>query len=589
MASNYVTNDNTFTVTGNTTLNNDSIVNIGNSTATFGGTVNADANTADGQETLTIINSGNAIFNGAVGNLQALGSLSTPTGTTTINGGQVTTTGAQTYGGDVMLGAGTTLTSTGGGTISVGGDVNAATAGGQSLAVTTSGAITFAGSIGNTSALSSIATMSDTTFTTSGSSVTTTGDQNYNGPTSGDNLTLGAGGNINANDAGNDFTGTLNASGVNVTLQDANALTANVNASQSATLTAASLTVSGSTGTTLTTSSIGGTTTFGTTNVGTDLSVTSSGGVSQTGPLDVNGTTSIQAGANPITLTDSGNDFTGSVSLTGGAVEITDQNALTFGTVNATSVIAVSTGALDLGTMTTTGGGLTATSNGGNIVQSGTAVINGPTNLNAGAGQILLQVPLNDFIGRIDANGTEIRIFDQNDMIIGTINAGSGIVQLVAGADMSGAVPGPSLITAGSAILTSTGGADTQVTGIAINIAGLMTLDGTASLYNFSGGSAGSFGRTSTDIGVQVNGVTFLANLVQIQAGNVIGSVAGAAAAVIVDEANRTFGTDSVAEDVEYGFAGEIGSTPPMDHRIDDSGISLPRCVQESRDGVPCK
>jgi hypothetical protein len=252
-------------------------------------------------------------------------------------------------------------------------------------------------------------------------------------------------------------------------------------------------------------------------------------------------------------------------------------------------VIAVSTGALDLGTMTTTGGGLTATSNGGNIVQSGTATINGPTNLNAGAGQILLQVPLNDFIGRIDANGTEIRIFDQNDMIIGTINAGSGIVQLVAGADMSGAVPGPSLITGGSAILTSTGGADTQVTGIAINIAGLMTLDGTASLYNFSGGSAGAFGRTSADIGVQVNGVTFLANLVQIQAGNVIGSVAGAAAAVIVDEANKTFGTDSVAEDVEYGFAGEIGSTPPMDHRIDDSGISLPRCVQESRDGVPCK
>jgi hypothetical protein len=60
-------------------------------------------------------------------------------------------------------------------------------------------------------------------------------------------------------------------------------------------------------------------------------------------------------------------------------------------------------------------------------------------------------------------------------------------------------------------------------------------------------------------------------------------------AAVIVEEANKTFGTDSVAEDVEYGFAGEVGTTPPMDHRTDESGISLPRCVQESREAVPCK
>ena len=95
--------------------------------------------------------------------------------------------------------------------------------------------------------------------------------------------------------------------------------------------------------------------------------------------------------------------------------------------------------------------------------------------------------------------------------------------------------------------------------------------------------------RTSENTGVQIAGTTFLANLVQIQAGNVIASVAGAAAAVIVDEAKKTFGTDSVAEDVEYGFAGEIGSTPPMDHRIDESGISLPRCVEEAREGAPCK
>jgi hypothetical protein len=125
---------------------------------------------------------------------------------------------------------------------------------------------------------------------------------------------------------------------------------------------------------------------------------------------------------------------------------------------------------------------------------------------------------------------------------------------------------------------------------VGITFTGNLTVTGTADLWNFvAGSSAGSFGRTDPNIGVQVNGVTFLANLVQIQAGNVAGSVSAAAAAVIVDEANKTFGTDSVAEDVEYGFAGEIGATPPMDHRIDESGISLPSCVQESREGEPCR
>ncbi|HEV3008571.1 MAG TPA: hypothetical protein VGX52_06015, partial [Burkholderiales bacterium] len=149
---------------------------------------------------------------------------------------------------------------------------------------------------------------------------------------------------------------------------------------------------------------------------------------------------------------------------------------------------------------------------------------------------------------------------------------------------------GPGFVTGGTGIFSSSGGADSQVVNLGITFSGNLAVTGSATLWNFSAGSsAGSFSRTSENTGVQVAGATFLANLVQIQAGNVIASVAGAAAAVIVDEAKKTFGTDSVAEDVEYGFAGEIGSTPPMDHRIDESGISLPRCVEEAREGAPCK
>src|SRR6185295_3393380 len=93
----------------------------------------------------------------------------------------------------------------------------------------------------------------------------------------------------------------------------------------------------------------------------------------------------------------------------------------------------------------------------------------------------------------------------------------------------------------------------------------------------------------STNVTVTYNGATAVASLAQQQAANAASTVSSTVSAVVVDEANKTFGTDSVAEDVEYGFAGEIGATPPMDHRIDESGISLPRCVQESREGVPCK
>jgi len=44
-----------------------------------------------------------------------------------------------------------------------------------------------------------------------------------------------------------------------------------------------------------------------------------------------------------------------------------------------------------------------------------------------------------------------------------------------------------------------------------------------------------------------------------------------------------------VAKQIDYGFAGDVGTTPPMDHRIDETGISTPDCLEESREARPCK
>jgi hypothetical protein len=47
--------------------------------------------------------------------------------------------------------------------------------------------------------------------------------------------------------------------------------------------------------------------------------------------------------------------------------------------------------------------------------------------------------------------------------------------------------------------------------------------------------------------------------------------------------------TDSIAKQIDYGFARDVGTTPPMDHRIDETGISIPDCLEESREARPCK
>jgi hypothetical protein len=53
-------------------------------------------------------------------------------------------------------------------------------------------------------------------------------------------------------------------------------------------------------------------------------------------------------------------------------------------------------------------------------------------------------------------------------------------------------------------------------------------------------------------------------------------------------DAANIFGTDSVAEQIEYGFAGDVGSLPPIDHRLQGVGISVPGCFNESREGESC-
>jgi hypothetical protein len=85
-----------------------------------------------------------AIFNGQVGSNVALMSLTTAASSTGLNGGSVTTTGAQTYSDPVVLGTADTLISTGAGNITFAGTVDGA----FGLTVNTAGAEIFGGAVG---------------------------------------------------------------------------------------------------------------------------------------------------------------------------------------------------------------------------------------------------------------------------------------------------------------------------------------------------------------------------------------------------------------------------------------------------------
>jgi len=210
------------------------------------------AGTLDGAHALTVNTSGATTFGGAMGGTVALASVGTDAGGSThVDGGLVATTGAQTYGDKIVLGAdtvldGSTVSLNGGadgqshdltvdgnavtgaavtnvadlavsGTVAFGGDVTtsgkqaytgaatlafdavlsstnggdigfAATLdGAHALTVNTAGVTTFGGAVGGTVALASVSTDAGGSTRVDGGLVATTGTQTY-----GDDVLLGA-------------------------------------------------------------------------------------------------------------------------------------------------------------------------------------------------------------------------------------------------------------------------------------------------------------------------------------------------------------------------------------------------------------
>jgi filamentous hemagglutinin family protein len=369
------------------------------------------------------------------------------TGSSLLNGGLVSTSGAQTYGGNVTLGKDTTLTSTAAGNIAL----NAGASGGFALNINTSGTTSLAGTIN----VGSITTDAGGTVELPGL-VTTSGAQTYN-----DAAVLGA-------------ATTLTSTGGGLV-----GLHGGASGAYDLTINTAGVTTLGSgiNVATITTDAAG--------------SVALSGAITTTGAQTYNDAATL-TGATTLTSSSSGN-----VSLQHGVTGPFDLAVNTSGVtqlgggISVASIITDAGGTVELGGTITTSGAQTYNEN---------AVLTGATTLTStGGGTVGLQSGVNGpYDLTVNTSGTT--------QLGGTVSLGSittdagGTVELAGTVTTTGAQTyGDAAVLGSATTLTSSGGAAVALNGgasgaydLTINTAGVTALGGGINVASITTDAAGS-------------------------------------------------------------------------------------------------
>ena len=467
------------TTAGNLTLVGDGIVFGGGATSVHG---NLDANSGAGTitQTGTLSVTGTSALNAGSSPITLTAAGNDFGGLVSASGTAIALTDTNALTAHVAAGGGTTLIA--GGLLTVDGSAPnlVVTGNGIVFGATTTGGLQANGGTGTITQTGALTLANSATLSTAGQDITLTNAANHLGP----NPTS--------------FTG------ANVALTSATALLAGGTATGNLTLNGAAVTL-------------------GNTTVGGALNVTGNGGISATGPIQVTGASTLNAGASDITLSGAGNHFGGLVTATGGAVALTDTAAMGVHLASAASANLVATGALavdgattgnlaasgssvTLGSgSTTVGGALTATAATGDITQSGTVAVTGASTLTASAGAISLANPNNDFGALVTASaGGAVHLADVNAL---SAHLGGGTsATLAAGGILSvdgstsgalqaagnGVVFGPGTTTVGGALTAHSGTGTITQTG-AVAVTGASTLD--------AGGNAITLATAANDFG----------------------------------------------------------------------------------------
>ena len=345
------------------------------------------ANTLNGGYALTVNTNGATTFDDVVGSITPLTRLTTDAGgTVVVNGGAVTTSGAQTYNDAMTLGANTTLTSTGG-TLSFVSITDGASVFDLSLRNATSLALADVDIGGNLHVTTQVGGVSQL----AGSSLNVGGTATFTADTGTHQVAA-------LSSTGNTFTGLLTLDQVNsgswadvsVTTDAPLALAplqsaGSVNLQAQGTVTTSSITASGS----MVVNSNGGAVSVGVTTVSGDLTLQSgNGSVTQTGQFVVTGDTSVAAGTGTITLDNVLNSFGSTLALQGQSTTVATSGNLQLASVTNSGPMSLRApnGSIDLGTAFITGGDLTLQSR--DDMNLGGANITGSLNMSSTEGTV---------------------------------------------------------------------------------------------------------------------------------------------------------------------------------------------------------
>ena len=268
------------------------------------------------------------------------------------------------------------------------------------------------------------------------------------------------------------------------------------------------------------------------------LTLVASGAVTQSGAIDADSTASVTAGANAITLTNAGNDFTGAVSLSNSGsndVALTDANALDLGTVGVGQNLTV-----------TTGGALSDT---GVITVAGTTTLD-----NSGGTDAAIQLDsASTYTGNVtfttDA-GSDVTITDNSAFAIQSgLNVNNlSIIATGAVTDLGDIdVDGTLTVSATGQTIDLSGGGSNDVTGAVTLTGAAVTLADTTATSIAGITATGALTLTS-------GGAITQSGVLQVTGDSTFANTAGTNAAITLGDSNNAF-NGKVTFDTDAGSA----------------------------------
>jgi CHAT domain-containing protein/uncharacterized protein YunC (DUF1805 family) len=244
------------------------------------------------------------------------------------------------------------------------------------------------------------------------------------------------------------------------------------------------------------------------------LNLSTTGAISQTGPLNVTGATTLNTPGNDITLDNAGNNFSTVAVTSANNVTLTDANAIDIGNSNIS------------GTFNATANGV--------ITGSGNIIVAGTTTLNANGSDITLESAGNDFSTVIVTSGDNVRLYDFNSIDLGTLT-----------------IPGTLNVTVGGNITQS--GAIGVAGATAFNAIGDITLldpTNTFGAITLTGQNASILEGAATDIA----GVVLGGNLTLTSSG----AIAQAGSIVVAGNASLNAGSNDITSNAAIDSGGLI-------------------------------